>query len=154
MGPLRMRLRNYLQVLASQWLLHYWPNPGLHDDKSSSYETPADMIPGTLIQKCICLFTVNLTRLLDTENNRLKIWMKQNCINIFVSCWRIWSSDNMFKEAVVAQLLVPPRVSLEGMGQTATNLKWGQSVSWPRVKYSNREWKSEALLTEPSSSVS
>jgi hypothetical protein len=116
MGPLRMRLRNYLQVLAFQWLLHYWLNPVLHADKSSSDETPAD-IPGTLIQKCICLFTVNLTWLLDTENDRLKIWMKHNCINIFVSCWRIWSSDKMFKEAVVAQLMVPPRVVLREWGK-------------------------------------
>jgi len=51
--------------------------------------------------------------------------MKQNCINIFVSCWRIWSSDNMFKEAVVAQFMVPPRVSLDEIVQTAMNLKWG-----------------------------
>jgi hypothetical protein len=29
----------------------------------------------------------------------------------------------MFKEAVVAQFMVPPRISLEGMGQTAMNLK-------------------------------
>jgi len=29
----------------------------------------------------------------------------------------------MFKEAVVAQFMVPPQVSLEGMGQTAMILK-------------------------------
>jgi hypothetical protein len=50
-----MRLRNYLQVLASQWLLHILAKPGLHADKSSSNETPADMTQGTLIQKCIYL---------------------------------------------------------------------------------------------------
>jgi len=75
------------------------------------------MIPGTLIQKCICLFTVNLTWLLDSANNKLKIWMKQNCINIFVSCWRIWSSDKMFKEVLVANLWCLPGLALKEWGK-------------------------------------
>jgi hypothetical protein len=83
------KLRNYLQVLASQQLCSIDSlRPGLHSDKSSSDETPADMTPETLIHKCICLFTVNLMRLLETENNKVKVWMKQNSIDIFASyCW-------------------------------------------------------------------
>jgi hypothetical protein len=64
-------------------------------------------------------------RLLETENNKVKVWMKQNSIDIFASyCW-IWSSDRMWKERSWPNLRYLTGISLEGMGQTTTNLKWG-----------------------------